>query len=69
MQQRMLGIAQGVASAASSLDPSQGAQYSADVVVGATRARARAKATLPDSFKERKKWREAMPLFRVRPRV
>ena len=69
VQQVCLGAAQNAASAAASLDPSEGATYSADVVVGARRAHARAKCHLPESFKERKKWREAMPLFRVSPRI
>lgn len=69
VQQVCLGVAQSAASAAAAIDPSEGATYSADVVVGARRAHARAKCHLPESFEERKKWREAMPLFRVSPRI
>ena len=64
-----LQAAQSIASGAASLDPSEGATYTANVVVGQRRAHARAYAQLPDSFSQRKKWRESMPLFRVQPRI
>lgn len=72
---KMLEIAQGIASDAAALDPSEGAVYGADVRItsgGAKtsgRAHARATVDLPEDFGERMKWRSAMPLFRVKPKA
>ena len=72
---KMSQIAQGVIHDAAMLDPSVGAEYSTDVRItsgGAKtsgRAHARAKAQLPEDFKERQKWLDAMPLHRTHPRV
>ena len=69
IQQLVLGGAQGIASAAASMAPE--GHYSADVVVGQTRARARVKATPPDisdGWHERQEWLQNVPIFRIQPR-
>lgn len=72
---KVLGMAQGVIQEAASIDPSKGATYSADVMITSGgskttgRAHARAKVTLPEDFKEREKWFDSTPLFRVTPKA
>lgn len=68
IQQLCLGAAKGIVSAAEGIMPE--AEYRADVVVGQTRARARARAYPPDwsDADARREFYQFPPIFGITPR-
>lgn len=66
VQQVCLRGAQSIASAASATSVGS---YSADVVVGARRAHARAKVKVPEGFKDRQKFFADLAIFRIPPTI